>query len=86
MVLRLVSSAGGIWHAIGLFVQNRWSDFWLWNLCFEVDRTPRFFQNTLNYVNILLTFHYVALGWLFFVLPEPGLAAQTMLKLLGFAR
>jgi len=74
----------GLWHGIGLFVQNRWSDFARGR--FALDRTPRLFQNTLKYVNVLLTFHYVALGWLFFLLPEPGLAAQTMLKLLGFAR
>jgi alginate O-acetyltransferase complex protein AlgI len=58
----------GIWHGLGLFTHNRWSDW-----------TKGYFSNlsnrARNYLAIggtLVTFNFVALGWVFFVLPEPG--------------
>ncbi len=57
----------GLWHGLGLFVHNRWS---------EITRV-RFtslaagMQKALNAGGTLLTFHYVALGWVFFALPDP---------------
>ena len=71
----------GAWHGIGLFIQNRWSD-WMrprvstWNV------TPRG-EVVLKYLGIFFTFHYVTLGWLFFFLPDPRIAWNVMLKLFG---
>jgi D-alanyl-lipoteichoic acid acyltransferase DltB (MBOAT superfamily) len=69
----------GLWHGLGLFVQNRWSDFLR-------TRQPNFQQNTrlqaaLQIGGILLTFHFVALGWVFFALSEPMLSWQVFRKL-----
>ncbi|HXQ38938.1 MAG TPA: MBOAT family O-acyltransferase, partial [Anaerolineales bacterium] len=69
----------GAWHGIGLFLQNRWSDF------IRV-RFPSLIQNTrlqsaLQFGGVLLTFHFVALGWVFFALSEPLLSWQVFMRL-----
>ena len=71
----------GLWHGFGLFIQNRWSDF-------IRTRYPNLGQNTrlqsiLQIGGILLTFHFVALGWVFFALSEPLLSWQVFRKLFG---
>lgn len=56
----------GLWHGLGLFVDNRWSTL----------TRPRFaalsprWQTVLNVCGALITFHFVALGWVFFALPS----------------
>ncbi len=69
----------GIWHGLGLFLQNRWSDF-------VRTRFPALGQNpslqpALEVGGILLTFHFVTLGWVFFALSEPALSWQVFMKL-----
>ncbi len=69
----------GLWHGLGLFVHNRWS---------ELTR-PRFaalsrpWQSALNVGGVLLTFHFVALGWVFFALPDPGTSFHVLKTLIG---
>ncbi|OQY90875.1 MAG: hypothetical protein B6D38_02055 [Anaerolineae bacterium UTCFX1] len=69
----------GIWHGLGLFIQNRWSDFAKkrFNLA-----NPRI-QTVLHVGGILLTFHFTALGWVFFALSEPALSFHVLMKLFG---
>jgi D-alanyl-lipoteichoic acid acyltransferase DltB (MBOAT superfamily) len=69
----------GLWHGLGLFVQNRWSDF-------IRTRYPNLQQNgrlqpILQISGIIVTFHFVALGWVFFALSEPSRSWQVFLKL-----
>ncbi|MCI0551135.1 MAG: hypothetical protein L0287_09285 [Anaerolineae bacterium] len=71
----------GAWHGLGLFLQNRWSDF-------VRVRFPNLGQNTrlqfaLQFGGVLLTFHFVALGWVFFALSEPSLSQIVFMKLFG---
>ncbi len=40
-------------------------------------------QKGLGVFSTLLTFHYVALGWVFFALPDPGLSLRVLGKLFG---
>ena len=47
-------------------------------------QTPRG-QLVMNAVGILLTFHYVTLGWVFFGLSEPRTALLAMQRLFGLA-
>jgi D-alanyl-lipoteichoic acid acyltransferase DltB (MBOAT superfamily) len=66
----------GIWHALGLFVHNRWADFakskgWA---------TPRPWANVLG---AWVTFNFVALGWVWFALPTLPLSWGVFKKLIG---
>jgi alginate O-acetyltransferase complex protein AlgI len=68
----------GVWHGLGLFLQNRWSDF-------ARTRFPALgqhpgLQTALQVGGILLTFHFVALGWVFFALSQPALSWQVFMK------
>jgi D-alanyl-lipoteichoic acid acyltransferase DltB (MBOAT superfamily) len=73
--------AWGAWHAAGLFVHNRWADYsrahppaW--------DNDPRL-KRAANGLGVLLTFHYVALGWVWFALPSVSLSVEVFRKLFG---
>lgn len=71
----------GLWHGLGLFLQNRWSDY-------IRARYPNLSQDTrlqpvLQTGGVLLTFHFVALGWVFFALSRPALSWQVFMKLFG---
>ncbi len=70
----------GAWHGLGLFLQNRWSDFAKTRI---VVSDPRL-QSALQVGGVLLTFHFVALGWVFFALSEPSLSWHVFMKLFGF--
>jgi alginate O-acetyltransferase complex protein AlgI len=69
----------GLWHGLGLFGHNRWS---------ELTRA-RFaalapgLQRVLNIGGVLLTFNFVALGWVFFALSEPGNSIHFLRVLFG---
>ena len=71
----------GVWHGIGLFVQNRWSEFARGR--FVPDMTSRGWQLALKASGIFITFNFVSLGWLFFMLPTPDLSWNAMTKLFG---
>jgi D-alanyl-lipoteichoic acid acyltransferase DltB (MBOAT superfamily) len=73
----------GLWHGIGLFLQNRWSDF-------VKNRMPVWGQTQtaqiiLQFSNTFLTFNFVSLGWLFFMLSDPAQVWKTMAILFGVA-
>jgi D-alanyl-lipoteichoic acid acyltransferase DltB (MBOAT superfamily) len=38
-------------------------------------------QTAMQLGGVLLTFHFVALGWVFFALSEPALSLQVFMKL-----
>ena len=72
----------GLWHGLGLFLHNRWNDF-------IRTRFPRLGQNSrlqpiLRIGGILLTFHFVALGWVFFALRDPSLSWRVFLALTSY--
>jgi alginate O-acetyltransferase complex protein AlgI len=68
----------GAWHGAGLFLQNRWSDF-----CKDALHNRSAPATALQVGGILLTFHFVALGWVFFALSEPSLSGIVFGKLFG---
>ncbi|HLO28625.1 MAG TPA: MBOAT family O-acyltransferase [Anaerolineales bacterium] len=70
-----------LWHGLGLFIQNRWSDFIRTHYP-NLGQNARL-QSALQTSGILLTFHFVALGWVFFALSEPSLSWQVLRKLFG---
>ena len=69
----------GLWHGLGIFLQNRWSDFA--KTRFNTN-DPRL-QRALQMGGVLLTFHFVALGWVFFALSSPLLSWIVFRKKLG---
>ena len=73
----------GVWHGLGLFLQNRWSDFVRTRFP-ALGQNPRL-QPALQVGGILLTFHFVALGWVFFALSHPALSWQVFRKLFGLS-
>jgi len=72
----------GAWHGLGLFLQNRWGDFAKTRL---VAINPRM-QTAMQFGSVLLTFHFVALGWVFFALSSPSISWQVFLALSGVSR
>ncbi|HUM25621.1 MAG TPA: MBOAT family O-acyltransferase [Anaerolineales bacterium] len=70
----------GIWHGLGLFIQNRWSE---WIQTRMETPPPPHRQLVLNVIGMFLTFNFVSLGWLFFTLSSPLLALQVLMKLFG---
>lgn len=71
----------GIWHGLGLFIQNRWSD-WSRPAMQRLDSRPRL-KSLITGLNVLLTFHYVTLGWVWFALPETTQSISFLGKILG---
>ncbi len=71
----------GAWHGFGLFVHKLWSDRtrkWYRTLA----KTPgkRWAWTLLSW---FITFQFVTLGWVWFLLPDPALAVRTFLHLFG---
>jgi len=71
----------GLWHGLGLFIHNRWND--LTRVRATAWATTPFRQNVLNISGILVTFHFVALGWIFFALSSTSTSWHIFLKLFG---
>ena len=71
----------GLWHGMGLLVQNRWSA-WARPVLSSWREKPAF-ENALSVLGAVATFHYVALGWIWFVIPEPALGWQFFSRLWG---
>ena len=71
----------GLWHGLGLFIQNRWSDYI--RRCYPNLQQNKRLQSALQVGGLLVTFHFVALGWVFFALSTPLLSWQVFLKLFG---
>jgi alginate O-acetyltransferase complex protein AlgI len=67
----------GLWHGVGLFIQNRWSDFVKKRFSMSEPRL----QSALHAGGVVLTFHFVALGWVFFALNSPELSWTVYRKL-----
>lgn len=71
----------GLWHGVGLFLQNRWSD---WAKRSPIGRVESGWgKRLISFTGWLLTFHYVAFGWVWFCLPDIGSALRVFNGLLG---
>ncbi len=73
----------GLWHGLGLLIQNRWSSF----AKSKVVKYEESFvlKGAINVFGIFFTFHYVTLGWIWFVLPEPSQGWIFLKNLFGAA-
>jgi D-alanyl-lipoteichoic acid acyltransferase DltB (MBOAT superfamily) len=75
-------AAWGLWHAIGLFVHNRWSD-WARPGMDNLEQRPAM-RRLVTLGGWFLTFHYVTLGWVWFSLPDISLSLTMFQKLFSF--
>jgi alginate O-acetyltransferase complex protein AlgI len=73
----------GVWHGMGMFVHNRWAA-WFKGHSMWLDMLP-WCRKVWNILGIVLTFHYVAVGWLFFALPTPNLSWHVLGLLFGLS-
>ena len=71
----------GLWHGLGLFIHNRWNDMTKAKAAAWATTPTK--QAVLNISGILFTFHFVAIGWIFFALSSPVTSWQVILKLFG---
>ena len=74
-------AAWGAWHGVGLFMHNRWSDWTRSRLSGIVERPQ--LRKVMAFGGWLLTFNYIALGWVFFALPSLELALDVFKSLFG---
>jgi D-alanyl-lipoteichoic acid acyltransferase DltB (MBOAT superfamily) len=69
----------GVWHGLGLFIHKQWSDHtrhW-----YRAAQAHPWLRRLWSFTAWFLTFHYVVLGWIWFLLPDPQLALRTFAKL-----
>ena len=71
----------GLWHGVGLFIQNRYSEAVRAKLALLGQRPILGRAYTL--LATLVTFVYVSLGWAWFVLPEPEQSLRVLGRLVG---
>lgn len=71
----------GAWHGVGLFVHNRWANATRARLRRMEQRPALARAYTIG--SVLLTFHYVLLGWVWFALPSVGEAGAVFSRLFG---
>lgn len=72
----------GVWHAIGLFLHNRWRESAVPHIAAWATTPMR--KNIWTIAGILVTFHYVVIGWVFFLLPAEQIPSAIRL-LVGFS-
>jgi D-alanyl-lipoteichoic acid acyltransferase DltB (MBOAT superfamily) len=71
----------GLWHGAGLFINNRWSG-WV-KPRMDTSTLPDIQKKGLSFVSWFLTFNYVALGWVWFVLPDLSSSLDVFRTLFG---
>ncbi len=74
--------AWGVWHGLGLFLQNRYSEFVRLKVFTRPFPAP--IQSAAQVLGALLTFHFVTLGWVWFALPDIGLSLVVFQRLFGY--
>jgi D-alanyl-lipoteichoic acid acyltransferase DltB (MBOAT superfamily) len=72
----------GIWHGLGLFAHKIWSD--RTRQTYQRSQERPLTRHFWSFGGWFLTFHFVVLSWVWFVLPEPGMAVNYFRKLVGF--
>jgi D-alanyl-lipoteichoic acid acyltransferase DltB (MBOAT superfamily) len=72
----------GAWHGLGLFVQNCWSEWAHSYFSGYLEQRPAL-KNLVSGLGTVLTFQYVALGWVWFAMPTLDLSLQVFRRLFG---
>lgn len=72
----------GLWHGLGLFINNRWSS-WVGPRLLAAEQS-RWVTRLLQFGGWLLTFNFVAIGWVWFTMPGLELSLSVIANLFGF--
>lgn len=70
----------GLWHGFGMFIFNRWNE---WFSPKKDKINSRIIQGAIPVVGVVLTFHFVALGWIWFALPTIPQSLDVFVRLFG---
>lgn len=84
----------GLWHGITLnfLLWGLWHGIGLWAHKLFTDRTRTFYQGLneqpqrkrlIEWAGVLFTFHFVALGWVWFALPDTAMSFNVLTRLFG---
>ncbi|MDK2980062.1 MAG: alginate O-acetyltransferase complex protein AlgI [Chloroflexota bacterium] len=71
----------GLWNGLGMFVHNRWTEWRKTHPAKPVEK--RWVVSVQRYTSIFVTFNFIALGWVWFALPNVPSALLIFSKLLG---
>ncbi|PJF42051.1 MAG: hypothetical protein CUN50_05590 [Candidatus Thermofonsia Clade 1 bacterium] len=71
-----------IWHGLGLWLHKQYSDRTR-DFYAKLSERPKL-RRAVYAVGVLLTFHYVALGWIWFALGDATQGAQVLMRSFGF--
>jgi D-alanyl-lipoteichoic acid acyltransferase DltB (MBOAT superfamily) len=71
----------GLWHGIGIFIHNRWAFFM--QKYQRRDGVDIYIQNLLSKISVVITFIFVSLGWIWFVIPDPQISQSVFKMLFG---
>jgi D-alanyl-lipoteichoic acid acyltransferase DltB (MBOAT superfamily) len=71
----------GLWNGLGMFAHNRWTEWRKTHPAKPLEKT--WAVNTQKYISIFATFNFIALGWVWFALPDLNSALLVFTKLLG---
>ena len=74
-------AAWGLWQGVGLFIHNRWLA-WSRSRPSSLE-TRRSLRQALQFCSWLVTFNYIALGWVLFALPNLNLSWRVFQVLFG---
>ena len=71
----------GVWHGLGLFLHNRWVNFQR----IRPDTIPHGLLSGRvgQTLSVLLTFQFVVVGWIWFLIPDVSQGWATLLGLFG---
>jgi alginate O-acetyltransferase complex protein AlgI len=72
----------GCWHGMGLFIHNRWSEWTRPRLAAWEAEHPRM-RRVYSAVMGVVTFQFVALGWVWFALPSLPVSINMFARLFG---
>jgi alginate O-acetyltransferase complex protein AlgI len=71
----------GLWHALGLFIHNRWMEYQRGRQLPNSRGTV--ITRTRTALSWLLTFNFVSVGWVWFSSPDMQTAWSAFVKLMG---
>lgn len=73
----------GLWNGLGMFVHNRWAE-WKKSHPHQSNNSPNSFKAAFkHWGSVFLTFNFIALGWIWFAIPDIGTSLAVFSRLLG---